>query len=161
VTVISVDTDYDSLNITLIAHFDSPIDEVWQLWSDPRKLERWWGPPGYPATVEKHDLRPEGEVAYLMTGPDGDTHRGAWRVTSVDPPTTLQFTDHFADSDGAPLADEPTSNVAVRLAERDGGTRMELRMTFETREDMQRIVEMGTVEGLRDAVGQMDGLLVP
>jgi uncharacterized protein YndB with AHSA1/START domain len=160
-TITSVETDYDSLTITLIADFDNPIDQVWEAWSDPRKLERWWGPPGYPATVEKHALRPGGEVAYLMTGPDGDTHRGVWRVIAVDPPTTLEFADAFADADGAPLADAPTSNVAVRLVERDGGTRMEMRVTFETREDMEQIVDMGTVEGLKQAVGQLDGLLAP
>ena len=160
-TITSVDTDYDSLSITLIADFDNPIDQVWEAWSDPRKLERWWGPPGYPATVEKHALSPGGEVAYLMTGPDGDVHRGVWRVIAVDPPTTLEFADAFADADGAPLADAPTSNVAVRLVERDGGTRMEMRVTFETREDMEQIVDMGTVEGLKQAVGQLDGLLAP
>jgi uncharacterized protein YndB with AHSA1/START domain len=158
-TITSVDTDYDSLIITLIADFDNPIDQVWELWSDPRKLERWWGPPGYPAAVEKHDLSPGGEVAYLMTGPDGDKHHGVWRVSAVDPPTTLEFTDAFADADGAPRADAPTSNLAVRLIERDGGTRMEIRITFETREDMERIVDMGTAEGLKQAVSQMDSLL--
>jgi len=40
-SITSVDTDYDSLSITLIADFDAPIDQVWELWSDPRKLERW------------------------------------------------------------------------------------------------------------------------
>ena len=160
-TITSVHTDYDSLTITLIAHFGHPIDRVWELWSDPRKLEQWWGPPGYPATVEKHALTPGGEVTYSMTGPEGEQHRGMWRVTSVDPPTSLRFTDAFADSDGAPLEDAPVSEVGVRLLENEGGTRMEMRMSFETREDMKRIVDTGTVEGLKQAVGQMDGLLAP
>jgi uncharacterized protein YndB with AHSA1/START domain len=133
---------------------------VWGLWSDPRKLEQWWGPPGYPATVEKHDLSPGGEVTYLMTGPEGDTHHGVWRVTAVDPPASLEFTDAFADSGGAPLEESPVSVISVRLLQHEvGGTRMEIRMTFETREDMERIVETGTVEGLKQAVNQMDGLL--
>jgi uncharacterized protein YndB with AHSA1/START domain len=121
-SITSVDTDYDNLTITLIADFDAPIKQVWELWSDPRKLERWWGPPTYPATFEKHDLAPGGEVTYFMTGPEGDT-RGMWRVTAVDPPTSLEFTDAFADADGAPIADMPGSRVRVRLTERDGGTR--------------------------------------
>jgi uncharacterized protein YndB with AHSA1/START domain len=160
-TITSVDTDYDTLTTTLIADFDNPIDQVWELWSDPRKLERWWGPPGYPATVEKHDLTPGGEVAYSMTGPEGDQHRGMWRVTSVDPPTFLQFTDAFADSDGGPLEDLPVSQISVRLLEHERGTRMEIRMTFETREDMERIVDMGTVDALKQGVRQMEGLLPP
>jgi uncharacterized protein YndB with AHSA1/START domain len=160
-TVTSVETDYDTLAVTLIADFDSPIAQVWELWSDPRKLERWWGPPGYPATVEKHALTPGGEVTYFMTGPEGDQHRGVWRVTSVDPPRSLQFTDAFADSDGAPLADSPVSEIRVRLLEHEAGTRMEMRMTFDTREDMERILDTGAVEGLTKGVGQMDDLLAP
>jgi uncharacterized protein YndB with AHSA1/START domain len=160
-TITSVDTDYDSLTITLIAEFDNPIGQVWDLWSDPRKLERWWGPPGYPATVEKHDLTPGGEVTYFMTGPDGARYRGIWRVTSVDPPTSLQFTDACGDSDGTPPEASPVSRISVRLIEDEGATRMEMRMRFETREDMERIVDRGTVEGLKQAIGQTAGLLTP
>ena len=58
------------------AEFDAPIERVWQLWADPRQLERWWGPPSHPATVERHDLTPGGDVTYFMTGPEGEKHRG-------------------------------------------------------------------------------------
>jgi uncharacterized protein YndB with AHSA1/START domain len=50
VTVISVVKDFERLIITLVADFDAPIERVWRLWADRRQLERWWGPPGYPAT---------------------------------------------------------------------------------------------------------------
>jgi hypothetical protein len=53
----------------------------------------------------------------------------------------------------------PVFTVRVRLTERDGGTRMEMHSRFESREDMKRMVNMGTVEGLQQAVGQIDGLL--
>jgi uncharacterized protein YndB with AHSA1/START domain len=158
-SITSVDTNADNLTLALIADFDAPIDRVWELWSDPRKLERWWGPPGYPATFEKHDLTPGGEATYLMTSPEGDTSRGMWRVTAVDPPTSLEFTDAFADADGTPIADMPVHKVRVRLIERDGGTRMEMHSRFESREAMERLVGMGMVEGLREAVSQMDALL--
>jgi uncharacterized protein YndB with AHSA1/START domain len=158
-SITSVDKDYDNLTLTLIADFDAPIERVWELWSDPRKLERWWGPPGYPATFEKHELTPGGEATYFMTGPEGDASRGMWRVTAVDPPTSLDFTDAFADTDGTPIADMPVHRVRVRLTERDGGTRMELHSTFDSREDMEKLVKMGMVEGLQQAVGQMDALL--
>jgi hypothetical protein len=53
----------------------------------------------------------------------------------------------------------PVHNVSVQLGERDGGTRMEMRLRFESREDMEKLVEMGTPEGLQQAIGQMDALL--
>ncbi|MEU5025896.1 SRPBCC family protein [Streptomyces milbemycinicus] len=159
-SVTSLDKDFDSLTLTLIADFTAPVDRVWRLWADPRQLERWWGPPTYPATMEQHDLTPGGEVAYFMTGPEGDKHHGWWRITSVNPPTSLEFTDGFANPDGTPAADMPTTTVRVLLTETDGGTRMELRSAYDSREQMERMLEMGMAEGLQQAVGQMDALLV-
>ena len=152
-TVTSVDKDYDNLTVTLTADFDAPIDRVWDLWSDPLKLERWIGPPGAPATVETHDLRAGGEITFIMAGPDGESHQGIWRITAVDPPTSLEFRDAFAE------AEESVSTVRVELTEREGGTRMQVRSSYESREDMDQRVEMGEVEGWRAALGQMDQLL--
>ncbi|HLM65487.1 MAG TPA: SRPBCC domain-containing protein [Acidimicrobiales bacterium] len=158
-SVTRLDKDFASLTLTLVADFHAPIERVWQLWADPRQLERWWGPPSHPATVERHDLSPGGEVTYFMTGPDGEKHRGWWRVTSVDPPRSLEFTDGFADQDGTPIADMPTTTAQVHLTEHDGGTRMELRSVFDSREQMEQMLSMGAAEGLQQAVGQMDALL--
>jgi uncharacterized protein YndB with AHSA1/START domain len=158
-TIISVDTDHDNLTVTLTSDFDAPIERVWQLWADPRKLERWWGPPSYPATFETHNLVPGGQVRYFMTSPEGGKHSGLWRVSAVDPPVGLQFEDVFVDADGEPIRDLPVTRVSIRLIERDGGTRMEMRTKLESREDLETWLGTGTREGMAQAVAQMDGLL--
>jgi uncharacterized protein YndB with AHSA1/START domain len=158
-SVTSVHKDFERLTLTVVADFDAPIERVWRLWADPRKLERWWGPPSHPATVESHDLTPGGEVTYYLTGPDGERSRGWWRVTSVDPPKSLEFTDGFADQDGKPIAGTPTTTVRVQLTEHDGGTRMEVRSIFDSREQMEQLVRMGATEVFLQAIGQMDALL--
>jgi uncharacterized protein YndB with AHSA1/START domain len=158
-SVTSFDKDFDRLTLTLVADFDAPMDRVWQLWADPRQLQRWWGPPSHPATVEEYDLTPGGDVTYFMTGPEGEKYRGWWRVTSVNPPKSLEFSDGFADQDGTPIADMPTTTVHMQLTEHEGGTRMELRSAFDSREQMEQLVSMGMTEGLQQAVGQMDALL--
>ena len=48
---VTVRKDPSSRTMTLEAEFDASPERVWQLWADPRQLERWWGPPTYPATV--------------------------------------------------------------------------------------------------------------
>jgi uncharacterized protein YndB with AHSA1/START domain len=159
-SVTSIEKDFETLTLTMIADFDAPVERVWQLWADPRLLERWWGPPTYPSTFERHDFTPGGEVTYFMTGPDGQRHRGWWRITSLNPPKSLEFSDGFADQDGKPIDDMPVTSVQMQLTEMDGGTRMELRSTFDSKEQMQQLVEMGMVEGLQQAVGQMDALLL-
>jgi uncharacterized protein YndB with AHSA1/START domain len=158
-SVVRVEKDLENLSLILIADFDAGIEDVWQLWADPRKLERWWGPPSYPATVEKHELAVGGEVTYLMTGPGGEESRGWWRVTSVEPPRSLEFRDGFANRDGTPNTELPTTAVRMRLVERDRGTRMELRFVFESRARMEELERWGAFDVFPQSVGQMDALL--
>jgi uncharacterized protein YndB with AHSA1/START domain len=153
VSVISVDKDPDDLSLTIVAEFDAPIERVWELWADPRKLERWWGPPTHPSTFERHELVPGGEVGYFMTGPDGERSYGWWRVESVDPPTSLEFTDGFASEQ------TPITTVAVRLTEQDTGTRMHLRFVFESTAHMEELERWGAFDVFPVSVGQMDALL--
>jgi uncharacterized protein YndB with AHSA1/START domain len=157
--VIRAEKDFDSLSLILLAEFDASMERVWQLWADPRQLERWWGPPTHPATVEKHELTIGGEVTYFMTGPGGEKSRGWWRVTSVNPPRSLEFTDGFAHQDGTPNAEMPTTAVQLRLTDQDGGTRMELRFIFGSREHMAQLERWGAFEVFPQSVGQMEALL--
>ena len=159
-TVTNVDIDKDARTLTVTAQFDASIEQVWDLWADPRKLEQWWGPPAYPATVVEHDLTDDGRVTYFMTGSEGDTHHGWWRIVRVDAPSRLAFEDGFGDEDGNPNPEMPISTASVELDERtEGGTQMTLSTTFPSAEAMAQMVEMGMQEGITLAVGQMDALL--
>jgi uncharacterized protein YndB with AHSA1/START domain len=159
VSVVSVEKDYESLSLLLVAEFDAPIERVWELWADPRQLERWWGPPSHPATVEKHELAAGGEVSYFMTGPAGERSHGWWRVTSAHRPTSLEFFDGWANADGTPNAERPTTAVRMRLSEGEGGTRMELRFTFDSVQHMEQMERGGAFAVFPQSVGQMDAVL--
>ncbi len=159
-TVTNVDVDNEAKTLTITAEFDASVDQVWQLWDDPRKLEQWWGPPTYPATVVEHDLTVGGSVTYFMTSPEGDKHHGWWRIISVDAPHGLTFEDGFADEEGNPDPQLPVTMGSVAIAARtQGGTQMTITSAFPTAEVMAQLVEMGMQEGITLAVGQMDALL--
>ncbi len=111
-TVTAVRKDPDALTMTLTAEFDASPERVWQLWADPRQLERWWGPPTYPATFTKHDLAPGSRVEYHMTGPEGDQPKGYWDILEAEPPHRLVVRDGFANDDGTPNDDFPTRRDA-------------------------------------------------
>lgn len=159
-TVTQVRHDPENRTLSLTAEFDAAPEDVWRLWADPRLLERWWGPPTWPATVVEHDLVPGGRVRYYITGPDGEQAAGYWTVLRVSPPSTLEIEDGFADSDGNADDSLPTSLVTVVIAPRGtSGTTMTVTTTFASREAMEQIVAMGAVEGMTAAMGQMDALL--
>jgi uncharacterized protein YndB with AHSA1/START domain len=159
-TVTAVRKDPQTLTMTLEAEFDASPDRVWQLWADPRQLERWWGPPTYPATVDSHDLRPGGRVEYHMTGPTGDQPRGYWDVLSAEPPYQLTFRDGFANADGTPNDDFPRNDVKVTISALDGRrTRMEIASIFPDTAAMEQLLAMQMEQGLTEAVGQIDAIL--
>jgi uncharacterized protein YndB with AHSA1/START domain len=159
-TVTAVRKDPDALTMTIDAEFDASPDRVWQLWADPRQLERWWGPPTYPATFTSHDLAPGSRVEYHMTGPEGDQPKGYWDVLEVDAPHRLVVRDGFANDDGTPNDDMPPGEMRVTIEAVDGGrTQMSIVSIFPTAEAMEQVLAMGQEEGMREAIGQIDAIL--
>ena len=159
-TVTAVRKDPHALTLTLIAEFDASPERVWELWADPRQLERWWGPPTYPATFTTHDLAAGGRVEYHMTGPSGDQPRGFWDILEADAPHRLVYRHGFAHADGTPNPDLPgmTAGVTIELIDA-GRTRMSIESRFPSTEAMDQILAMGMEEGLKQAVGQIEAIL--
>lgn len=158
-TVTRIDKDPTAATMTVHATFDAPVERVWLLWADPRQLERWWGPPVYPATVVDHHLAAGGRVSYFMTGPEGDRHFGYWDVVASDAPHRLEVLDGFADETGTPNDELPRTRMTVTLTARPGGTDVAIHSQFPSTEAMAQMVAMGMEEGLREAMGQMDALV--
>jgi uncharacterized protein YndB with AHSA1/START domain len=157
--VTDVQQDLDTLTLTITADFAAPVERIWQIYADPRQLEKVWGPPTYPATVVDHDLTAGGRVTYFMTGPDGDKHAGYWNITAVEEPRSLSFDDGFADLDFTPNPALPVSKNVYTFTEYNGGTRAVYVSTFESAEALQQVLDMGVVEGASSAINQIDDLL--
>ena len=87
-TVTNVAQGPRALTMTITAELDATVERAWQLWADPRQLERWWGPPTLPGHLRRP--RPHArrlDVTYFMTSPEGEKYHGWWEVQAVDPPT--------------------------------------------------------------------------
>jgi uncharacterized protein YndB with AHSA1/START domain len=160
-TVISTLTDPRALNLTVVAEFAASPEQVWGVWENPRQLERWWGPPTYPATFTRHDFAVGGESRYHMTGPDGDTPRGYWRMVAIDEPKRIEFANGLAGDDGEPRSDIEPMAAHVTLEAFDGGTRMTVVSVFVDEAQMKILIDMGMAEGMTQAVSQIDDLLLP
>jgi len=158
-TVISSHKDPEALTLTFVAEFDAPVERVWLVWEDPRQLERWWGPPTWPATFTDHAFEVGGESHYYMTGPDGTKAHGWFRSTAVDAPNRYEFDDGFSDENAVPNDGMPVTRVAVTLEPTDGGSRMVTVCSYASLEQLDQLIEMGMQEGMNLAQGQIDEIL--
>ncbi len=80
--------------------FDAPRELVWQAWTDPKQLVKWWGPKNFTAPVAKIDLRVGGKYLYCMRSPESQDYWSTGTYREVVPPERLVCTDSFADADG-------------------------------------------------------------
>lgn len=159
--VTDVTHDVDTRTLVITAEFAAPVERIWKVYADPRQLERVFGPPTYPATFVEHDLSPGGRAHYYMTSPEGEKYYGWWKITTVDEPHRLTFEDGFAGDDTfAPLDNMPVSQNVYVFESIDSGTRATFTSTYASAEDLQKVLDMGVVEGASAAINQIDDLLV-
>jgi uncharacterized protein YndB with AHSA1/START domain len=158
--VTDVQHDLDTRTLTITADFAAPVQRVWDVYADPRRLEQVWGPPTHPATFVDHELAPGGRMTYFMTSPEGERYYAYWTVTSVDEPRRFTFDDGFAlDETFAPNPSMPVSHNTYDFAATATGTRATFVATYDSAEALEKVLAMGVVEGSSLAINQVDDLL--
>lgn len=157
--VTDITTDADNLTMTLVADVDAPVDRLWRAFTQPRQLERFWGPPGWPATFTAFDFTPGGLAKYEMTSPQGEKARGRWEFLAIDEGTRFEVLDAFADEDGEPIAEYPSMRMEFTFTATAAGSRLSNVTYFTSAEALEQVVAMGAIEGSRLAMGQLDAVV--
>lgn len=145
--------------ITLSKVFDAPRELVFSMFKDPRHLEKWWGPTTWPATVKSFDFTPGGVWHYYMTGPDGTKAWGKATFETIDEPNSLTYVDAFSNEAGDVDSKLPVGATTVTFEDEDGKTRLTTRTVYADADEVQKLVEMGVVEGVTDSWNQLERLL--
>lgn len=160
ITSVTTNTDNPgSPTLTIVADFTASLRRLWDAYTDPRQIEKFWGPTTYPATFTRHDAYPGGLSAYYMTGPEGDRSHGYWEWVSVEAPHSFVVKDGFAGDDGVPNTELPAMQMDFTFTETALGARVTTVTTFNSLEELEKLTEMGMIEGTKDAMSQIDDVL--
>jgi uncharacterized protein YndB with AHSA1/START domain len=124
-----------SNEIRLTRVYDAPARAVWDAWTDPEQVGKWWGPRGFTLTTHSKDLRAGGIWRYTMHGPDGTDWPNVTTYHMVELHRKLVY-DH-----GATDATPPLFRVTVTFAEANGKTTMDLTMALATPEAATQIAK--------------------
>jgi uncharacterized protein YndB with AHSA1/START domain len=157
--ITDVSSNPNDLTLTVVAEYPVPVERLWDAYADPRQLERFWGPEQWPATFTRHDMAVGGRSHYHMTGPDGTIAGGWFRFLAIEPLKRIEVEDGFSDDAGAPNAAMPTMHMFFTFESTDSGSRFTNVTTFPSVEAMEQLVQMGMMEGMRSAMGQVDAVL--
>jgi uncharacterized protein YndB with AHSA1/START domain len=144
--------------LMIIRSFDAPRGLVWQAWTDPRQLAKWWGPQGFTNPVCEIDVRVGGAIYVVMRGPDGTDYpmRGAFHEIVV--PERLVFTNFPVDANDNPMMDGWTT---VTFAERNGKTDMTLETRATGLVPNARFMLLGMGVGWSQSIDRLAELVAP
>jgi len=157
--VTDITTDPENLTMSLTADFAAPVDRLWHAFSDPRQLERFWGPPGWPATFTEFDFSVGGRARYEMRGPNAEPARGAWEFLRIDEGRGFEVIDSFVDADGHPVDGLPETRMVFDFEPDGERSRLRSVSYFDSLAGLEQVVAMGAVEGTRMALDQLDTVL--
>ena len=134
--IVSLSSNPETLTLTAIGEYTVPLERLWQAWTDPRQLERFWGPPEWPATFVYYDLKVGGSAHYYMTGPKGERADGYWRFEAIETHKRLLIADGFAHHDGAPNEGLPSMRMEYQFEATQNGSRFVVVNTFNSLQAM-------------------------
>jgi uncharacterized protein YndB with AHSA1/START domain len=144
----------DGAELYLERTFASPRSRVWAAFTECEHLKHWWGPNGWDLTHCDMDFRQGGRWHYCMTGPGEDGKPmdswGLQTFATISAPEAFTGTDVFADKDGNQAPGMPVAKLTTEFIEVDGGTKVVSRTLYSTVEELQKIIEMGAEQGIRE-----------
>ena len=156
------DESIESKQLVIQREFDAPRSILWEVWTKPEHIEKWWGPRCFTTRVTEMDFRAGGKWNYIMTGPDGMEYPVNGVFTEITPPERIVTTDEFGDDydKRMPGVDLPKGLVVTAVFEDLGErSRLTLTTTHATPEDRKKHEAMGVVAGWNSSFEKMDEYL--
>jgi uncharacterized protein YndB with AHSA1/START domain len=151
--------DTANKKLTVVREFDSPLDLVWQAWTDSEILDQWWAPKPYKAETKTMDFREGGLWLYCMVGPEGNRHWCRVDYKKIDPPRSITSDSSFTDKDGNITRDLPGMGWSQAFSQTGSITTVRVVLSFTTEADLETIINMGFKEGFTAGLNNLDHYL--
>jgi uncharacterized protein YndB with AHSA1/START domain len=150
--------------IIITREFAAPRRLVWDVWTEPKHIEKWFGPKGFTTRVENIDFKVGGRWEYVMVGPDGTEYPSVGVFREIVPiekiVTTDEFGEGFEEIESVKNIDLPQGMIATALFDDLGGrTKLTIIVSHPTIEDRKKHEAMGVVDGWNSSLDKMEDYL--
>jgi uncharacterized protein YndB with AHSA1/START domain len=152
----------ETKGLVITREFDAPLQKVWDAWTNPELIKKWWGPHGYSAPVINIDFKEGGKYLYCMRGPAGpggpivDAWSGG-EFKEIVPLERIVITDYFADEKGNKTSPETfglspdfpvESTLTITFEEQAGKTLLTINYPMpEDEKAREAMIKSGMEEG--------------
>lgn len=144
--------------VVVMRQFRAPAALVFEAWTKPEHLRRWFGRDGWALPVCEVDLRAGGAWRYVHVGPDGMELALSGEYLEVDPPRRLVSTERF-DEPFFEVMGGGTVNTLTFEEDAGGVTTLTLRVEYRSKEARDSALQTGMEEGLGEGLHRLETLL--
>jgi uncharacterized protein YndB with AHSA1/START domain len=152
--------DLREKSILISREFNASTELVWKAFTDCEILDKWWGPAPWRAETKFQDFSVGGYWLYAMVSPENQKHWGRMNYLSIDTHKNFHLEDFFCDENGNPNSELPVSKGSNVFTATATGTRVEIKMSYSTEEQLQKIIEMGFEQGITACLEQLEQLFI-
>lgn len=136
--------------------FNAPKELVFEAWTNPQHVEKWWGPSGFSVTTHEIEIKQGGVWRFIMHGPDGTDYPNRIIFKEIEKPNKLVYT-HDDDNADGPVSDFLTE---VTFETKGDKTLLTMRSLFATAEARDLVIrEFGAVEGGKQHLSRLEKFL--
>ncbi len=147
-------------NQMIIKHsYYADLETVWDAHTKSEILEKWWAPEPYKAVVVKNNFSNGGILHYYMLSPKGEKHYSLAEFSDIEHLKSYTVLDAFCDENAVINMELPRQKWFNTFEENNGITTVTNSIQFESKEDMDKIIEMGFEEGYTIGLNQLFALL--
>lgn len=137
--------------------FDAPRGLVFETYSSCEHLKNWWGPREWPLSYCEIDFREGGNWHYCMKGPnENDESWGIAFYREIHKPEKIVYSDSFSDKDGNVNKDMPSFETIINFDEEGAKTKVTVASKVGTKEEVEKLVEMGMIEGFTETWDRLE-----
>ena len=150
--------DKETKTVSITKEFAAQLSLVWDAYTKPELLDQWWAPKPLTSRTKVMDFKVGGRRFYAMVSPDGQEL--GWvlqKYTSISPKTNFKLFNAFADENENP--ELPGSDWDLTFSEQDGRTKVSISIYNESLERLERLIELGFVEGAKAQLKNLEELL--
>jgi uncharacterized protein YndB with AHSA1/START domain len=153
----SVDKENKRVNVK--REFNAPLSNVWSAWTEAAILDLWWAPAPLKSKTKSMEFKEGGRRLYAMVGPEGAQGWSTFDYTSISPKTNFKYTSTFCDAEGNPNSAFGSSSWDVSFTEQGDSTIVDIVITRDSFEELEKIIEMGFKQGFTSAMEGLDKIL--
>jgi PhnB protein len=149
----------ESREIIVKHSYKAALQTIWDAFTVPEILEKWWAPQPYKAIVVSNNFNPGGRLHYYMLSPAGEKHYCIAEFSNINPLKSYEVLDAFCDENAEINTEFPRMTWKNEFTFKNGITEVTNTITFSKVEDMTKILEMGFEKGYTTGMNQLYALL--